>query len=248
MKKLLTIIFLLYSQVISAEVVNLCSQPRVTLSEKNGVGYYWDILRAVYEIEGYKIHENDAPFIRCLLSVDHKKTDGAVAVFRTQQRDNKFTYPDSRIHFSSYGVVSLRSPPIDKIHDLKGSIGLIRGYDFSSWLHSQLNIKSMRNTAHAIAMLKHNRITHIADDIQDVLSTMKKMGENPANYLIKTMSRKDLYVVFTNNERGKKLANKFDSGIKKLANNGCLERITKKYHLADSIVHDFKESHMYAPY
>ena len=108
MKKFLTVLIMLVSSSLPAETVNFCSQERAELSNKDGTGYYWDLLRAAYKIEGAEITHTAVPFIRCLSIVENKLVDGAVAAFRTSERIEKFTYPQSRLHFSNYGIILLK--------------------------------------------------------------------------------------------------------------------------------------------
>ena len=119
MKNFLTILIILISSSLSAETVNFCSQERTELSNKDGTGYYWDLLRAVYKIENAEITHNAVPFVRCLLLVEDKLVDVAVAAFRTQERIKKFTYPQSRLHYSNYGITLLKQTHFDNIQNLK---------------------------------------------------------------------------------------------------------------------------------
>ena len=239
MKQLLTILIMLFSLSLSAETVNFCSQERTDLSNKDGTGYYWDLLKAVYKIEGAEITHRAVPFVRCLAIVENKLVDVAVAAFRTPQRIKKFTYPQSRLHFSNYGIILLKETHFDNIQNLEGQVGLIRGYDFSAWLPSHLDVFLLGDTIQAINMLKLKRIKYHADDIQDVLFALRKIGEQPEDFVMKIISTKNLYVVFTKDARGQKLANMFDSVIRKIAENGTLEKIVEKYKLPHSILGDF---------
>ena len=240
MKKFLTILVMLVSSSLSAETVNFCSQERTGLSNKDGTGYYWDLLRAVYKIENAEITHNAVPFVRCLFLVENQHVDVAVAAFRTPERIKKFTYPQSRLHFSNYGITLLKQAHFDNIQNLKGQVGLIRGYDFSAWLPSHLDIFLVGDSIQAIKLLKLKRIKYHADDIQDVMLALRKIGEQPEDFVMKTISTKNLYLVFTKDDRGQKLANMFDSGIRKIAENGTLERLVEKHSLTYSILEDFK--------
>jgi len=240
MKKFLTVFIMLVSSSLPAETVNFCSQERAELSNKDGTGYYWDLLRAAYKIEGAEITHTAVPFIRCLSIVENKLVDGAVAAFRTSERIEKFTYPQSRLHFSNYGIILLKDTHFDKIQNLQGQVGLIRGYDFSAWLPAHLDIFRVGDTVQAINMLKLERLKYHADDIQDFMLALRKIGGQAEDFVMKTISTKNLYVVFTKDARGQKLANMFDSGVRKIAENGTLEKLLQKYRLTYSILEDYK--------
>jgi polar amino acid transport system substrate-binding protein len=230
MKYLWIILMSVFSLNISAETVTLCSLDRYGLSQKDGNGYYWDLLRAVYQTEGIKLKHYSAPFKRCLLELHAKKVDGAVAVFHTPERDKQFTYPKSRLSFSSYGLSYLKETSLDKIENVQGTVGIIRGYDFSSWLPGNIKLEALNNNTQAIGMLKLKRIEYIADDLQDVRLTLNKMGEKSEQFVFKTFYTKNLYVPFTRDVRGQRLADRFDAGLQKLFKSGQLQELAKKYH------------------
>jgi ABC-type amino acid transport substrate-binding protein len=229
----------LFSSFANAETVSLCSLDRPTLSEADGSGYYWDLLRAVFESEGIDLKNTAAPFTRCLHELEGKHIDGAVAVFKTPERSEKFTYSKSRLGYSSYGLIYLKGTPFNSIDDVTGGVGLIRGYDFSAWLPSKLNLVNVRNIPQAIRMLKLAHISYHADDIQDIVNALNKMQENPDKFVLKTLYINDLYLPFRKDERGQMLADKFDSGLRKVYENGTLAELTEKYGVIASILPDF---------
>lgn len=237
---LLMLSIMLLSSSVCAETVKLCSSDRTGLSEKDGTGYYWDVLSAVYKIEGLQLIHTSAPFIRCLKMIEQNKVDGAVAVFQTPQRSKKFTYPQIRLGYSSYGLTSLKETAFAQIENVQGEVGLIRGYDFSAWLPSHLTIHPVGSLTQAIQMLKFKRIPYHAGDLVDVFLTMKKMGEQPKDYTQRAMYSKSLYVPFSKDARGQKLANLFSSGMSKIYQNGTLERLMSKHKISNSILGDFK--------
>lgn len=235
-----TVLILLFSSSISAEKITFCSLDRPSLSQKDGTGYYWDLLRAVYEREGMELEVYSAPFKRCLALVETKKVDAAVAVFKTSERSKKFTYPKSRLSFSSYGLTYLKQTSFDKRENVKGRVGIITGYDFSAWLPSNLRVHTLDNNYQAIRMLKLKRLDYHADDLQDVLLTLRQRGEQPDQFIFKTFDTRDLYIALTKDARGQKLANRFDRGLKKVFEDGTLERLIKEHGTVNSILPDFK--------
>ena len=66
------------------------------------------------------------------------------------------------------------------------------------------------------------------------------MGERPDQFVFKFIQTKDLYISLTKDARGQYLADKFDTGLKKVFKNGTLERLIKEHGLVNSILPDFK--------
>lgn len=225
-----------------SESINFCSLDRPNLSESNGTGYYWDLLRAIYQEEGIAVKINSAPFLRCLKGVENKSVDGAVAVFKTLERQKHYLYPKRPLNVSSYGLIYLKETPFDKLENVKNDVGIIRGYDFSEWLPPHISYQTLNSNALALEMLKRKRIVYFADDIQDTLFTLKKHNEQVDQFNYKVFKTKNLYMVLTKDERGQKLADKFDSGLQKIYDNGALQRLIKEYGLTNSFLQDFNDA------
>ncbi|MFT7128817.1 MAG: polar amino acid transport system substrate-binding protein [Gammaproteobacteria bacterium] len=229
MNGLWIVLMVLISPCIFSETISLCSMERPGLSQKDGTGYYWDLLRAIYQTEGIELEHHSAPFKRCLLLVERKRVDGAVAVFHSTERSEKFIYPISRLNFSSYGLTYLKETSLDKIENVNGKVGIVRGYDFSAWLPSNVMLEPLNSNVQAIGMLKLKRIKYHADDLQDVLLTLKKVGERADQFFFKPFHTKNLYVPFTKNARGQKLADAFDKGLRIVSQSGELEKLIEKH-------------------
>ncbi len=242
MKQLiLSLIFIVVYSASFAQTVSFCSEEWVGFTDANGTGYYWDVLRAVYKTEGIEILHTKVPFIRCLKTLEQKQMfDGAAACFKTSERQVLFTFAEHRIHYTSYGIVYMKGKNINNLSDIKSKVGKVRGYDFSDWLPSNLDIYPLSSTVQALKMLKLERIKYFAEDLQDVDMTIRKLKLDSNDYIRKSFHTKSLFVPFTKNARGKKMADIFDSGLVKIYESGELEKIVKKYNLEISILSDFK--------
>ena len=174
-----------------------------------------------------------APFKRALRSVEYKKIDAAAGAFRTPERVKIFIYPKTRIDNEFSGIVFLRGTPFDKIKNLKGQIGKVRGYDYSAWLPSHLNIYEVNDTLQAIQMLRAKRISYHADASVDIESSIKQLKEKRDDFKIIKMYATPLYVIFTKNNRGQKMADIYDRGNKRLYKTGRLDEIMNKYGIKD---------------
>ena len=225
---------------LATEKISLCSLERTGLSEADGTGYYWDVLRAAFTIEGFELAQTSAPFLRCLREVQQKRMDGVVAVFKTFERSKSLFYPKTRLGVNDYGLIFLKENSINKIEDVKSSVGIIRGYDFSVWLPSDLKKLYVNDTAQGLNMLKAKRIKYFVDDFQDVDLSMKINGMQKGLFSQKVFNAKSVYTAFTKNARGEKLAKAFSSGMRKIYKNGTLELLVKKYDIRNSIISDFK--------
>lgn len=117
----------------------------------------------------------------------YEKVDGAVAVFKTDERSKKFTYPNLKLHSSSYGLIFLDKAAALLEGETVEKVGKIRGYDFSMWLPKKYKRAEVSNIQSAMLMLEARRLNFHADDIQDIYFALKKMNRKPDAYQFKTI-------------------------------------------------------------
>ncbi len=234
-------LLLLMANVSFSEKLEMCSPEYSDFTNKDGTGYYWDVLRAIFKDEGFELVPLIVSFKRCLLLLKDKQVDGTAALFKTKKRAEFLSYPKSRIHFTSYGLIYLKENSFEGFDNIKGRVGKIRGVEFSDWLPNNLDMEFLLNTRQAIKMLNAKRIMYYAEDIQDFQLTVHKMkGGKLDRYKIKVLDSSDLYSPFNGTARGKRLAVMFDKGLYKLFKSGELKAIAKRYGLKESVLVDFK--------
>lgn len=219
----------------------MCSAEFPGFTNKDGSGYYWDILREIFTNDEKKFETASIPFSRCLISLEQGKVDGVAAFFKTAKREQKFSYPKSRIHFSSYGLFYLKSSVFNGLSRVEGRVGKVRGYDFSSWLPENMSFEILKNPTQGIKMLNVGRIKYYAEDTADFEFTLKKIpGARLSDYNRTVFLTKDLFSAFSKTKKGKRLANEFDEGLAKLARSGVIKEISDIYEIKHTVVQDFE--------
>ncbi|MFT5691436.1 MAG: hypothetical protein ACI92E_000765 [Oceanicoccus sp.] len=143
------------------------------------------------------MRHRSAQFDRCLLLVESNRVDGAVAVCHSAERSKEFTYSTSRLNFSSCVLVYLKEASIDEIENANGKVGIIRGYDFSAWLPSNIKLEPLNSNVQAIGILNLKRIKYHADDLRVLLLTLTKMEDLADQFVLKSFHTENLEVSFT---------------------------------------------------
>ncbi len=224
-----------------SEKIVMCSAEFPGFTNKDGSGYYWDILREIFTNDGREFEAASIPFTRCLISLEQGKVDGVAAFFKTAKREQKFSYAKSRIHFSSYGLFYLKNSVFNGLSKMEGRVGKVRGYGFSSWLPADMNFELLKDPRQGIKMLDAGRIKYYAEDTADFEFTLKKIpGARLFDYNRTIFLTKDLFSAFSKTSRGKRLANEFDQGLAKLAKSGVIKEISDNYEIKHTIVQDFE--------
>ncbi len=219
-----------------AKTVKICSPVYASFTNEDGTGFYWDILNVIFKTHDYTFLHVISPFKRCLLSVQNHQMDGAAAAFKTKAREEIYTYPASRIHFTHYGLIYLNDYVYSGLDQLSGAIGKVRGYDFSTWLPENLEFVLLSSTQQAIKMLSKGRIKVYAEDIQDFQMTLKAMQDRSMDdYHYTVLHTNDVYSFFGQSEKGQRLAQIFDQGLQELIESGQLTQIANKYGIREHI-------------
>jgi len=224
-----------------AEKVVICSAEFPGFTNKDGSGYYWDILRKIFTSESMEFEYASIPFSRCLISLEQGKVDGVAAFFKTAKRMKKFTYAKSRIHFSSYGLFYLEHTKFNGLDNIKGRVGKVRGYDFSTWLPATMSFELLKDPVQGIKMLNAGRIKYYAEDTADFEFTLKRTPRaRLSDYNRTIILTKDLFSAFSKSKKGQRLANVFDKGLARLAKSGVIQEISDNYEIKKTVVQDFK--------
>lgn len=225
----------------SANELVMCSAQFNGFTNKDGSGYYWEILRTIFHQHNIRLSYQIVPFNRCLILLEQGNVDGIAALFKTPKRMETFQYPKSRIHFASYGLFYLKENTYTGLSKLNGRVGKIRGYDFSSWLPKEMKFEPLVSASQAIKMLNAKHIKFYAENEHGFYTALNAFPHKlKSDYNKKIFLTKDVYSAFSKSKRGLKLANIYDQGIKKLALSQTLEDIAHTYDVTDNIIKDYK--------
>lgn len=218
----------------------MCSAEFPGFTNKDGSGYYWELLREIFTRDDRTFQYATIPFSRCLIALEQDKVDGVAAFFKTPSRMKKFTYAKNRIHFSSYGLFYLKKNQFEGLENIKGKVGKVRGYDFSSWLPNSIEFEPLKDVEQGIRMLRAGRIIFYAEDLADFKFTVMgnpiyRMSEFKQTLLL----TKDLYSAFSKSNKGKRFAREFDKGLERLVKSGRVQALSNQYQIENNVVDDF---------
>jgi len=204
-------------------------------TNKDGTGLYWDIFRAVYEPEGYTVETKIRTYERAVNLVKKNKVDVMVGSYIGEIEN--VIYPQNYFAVDIVQAVYLKSTKNDwrGLESIDGKIaGWIKGYSYDDYLPEGVlgntAINRLHNRRTAFALLGKKQLDYFIDakaDISDFLNT--NAGYNAEDFVRNTILELKLYVVFTDNERGKKLAGIFDERFSALLAQGEIKKLYEKY-------------------
>lgn len=201
-------------------------------TEKDGSGFAWDILRAVYNPEGIEIEKNFVPFARAVRNVTEGEGDVYVASYR--DGSEKAIYPE--MHYDTDELQALfRADLADswqgKASLQSGTVGWIIGYRLGEYLDVDVATELAKTRTQALRMLKHGRIDYYVDNKYEIAGLLKDppIEFDPSKYVRRKCGYIPMYMAFDDSPRGHRFREIWDRRFRKLLENGTIAEIYDKY-------------------
>lgn len=212
-----------------AEII-LASEEWSNATNKDGTGLYWDIFRAVYGSVGIKTKMIIRSYDGSVSLVKQQKADAAVGIYPDAIRGTVFSkYP----FVKDYVLVLFKK---DKIVQWDGQktlrdrkVGWIRGYSYDEYLEVTVIKEEFYSREAILRRLDRDQIDFYMDTRNDVEAVLNKGIIDVARYTVETVLELDRYLVFADNNKGKKLKNIFDHRFPLLVQSGEIERLHDKW-------------------
>jgi polar amino acid transport system substrate-binding protein len=200
-----------------------------TFTEENGSGFYFDLMRLVYEPEGIAISYQITPWARSAILIQNKQADAMLGSYKQQQE--VYLYPTKPIWIDHSAVAFKR----DKVKwtgtsSLSGkSVGWIRGYEYDSFLDVNMNIQKLINNQQAWKMLSLDRLDFYIDSITDLQIYLKENQLDEKDYALENILIKNMYIRFARTDKGKRFVDIYDQRIIQLQKSGQLKQLYRKW-------------------
>lgn len=195
-------------------------------SQSDGKGLYWDLIRAVYEPEGYQVQTDTMPYARSVRLVKTNKADLWCASYEEEEPVN---YPVTPMDSDNVNAI-YKKGKIDgtlKTKALDGKkVGWIIGYAYNEYIpDSKMNFQEVKSRKIGFNLMEKDRIDVFLDsgvEIDDYISSAKF---DMTNYEIAPMLELKMYMAFRPDERGKMLAELWDKRVKAMHDSGELKKL-----------------------
>ncbi len=236
MKKIMFIfgfLWLMNITLFSQNEIHLVCEEIEVYSYADGTGLYWEIVKAVFEPEGYNVKIDIHPWVRCVKLVQFKDVDGIVG---------DYFYDDSPDYEYSKYPIAVEEPKVviyktsqmgswTGIDTLEGkTIGWIRSYEFRSYFDFEIKVYELNNLDSGLKMLSRNRIDYLMGYSSTITHQASESGINLNDYTIKPIFKGNLlYIGFTKNSKASRVISIFDRRIIEMIDNGELKKIYDRW-------------------
>jgi polar amino acid transport system substrate-binding protein len=196
----------------------------------NFTGLYFDIIRAVFDQDKIEISIKIEPYARSIVDVTSKKADMLIGAYKGEL--SSVLYP--KWHLSADDVVacfvkgSINSWNGEKTLEGK-RVSWIREYNYDKYILVKMNPLVVDKRENAINLLLKKRTDIFIDNRFDITATIKDMGLDAGQFDLRLIKYLNLYVCFTDNEKGKSLAATWDKNMEKLLKSNKIKPLFEEW-------------------
>ncbi len=218
-------------------VIAFAVWPPYTMTE-NGQpsGIDIEIARELCRRVGIESEFQEFPWIRALNYLENGKADALLTPKQTEEREKFMYYPSEPIRIEKRVILVPKGSgiKITKLDDLKDkNIGVVRGYAYSPEFDNYQGVKKTvcDDDQQLVTILAKKRVSIIAavEEVSAIYLCKKAGIEVEVAYVL---GGTPTYIAFSKKslgEKGKALAEKFGEALKKLKEEGFIEKVQSKY-------------------
>lgn len=200
-------------------------------TNRDGTGFYHELLSAIYSEPQYSLRVEYFPWQRTLKNL----ATGEIDLTGSLPKTGAFYQSKWPVLTEDINVVSLNDDAINSGY-LSSNVGAYRaGYEddvFYAALPKSAKGVPVESAEQALALLKKGKVDYFVDLCSIITPLMDKEQTDQGSLVkVRTIGRYKLYWSFVYNEQGQRLKRHCDDQIEILRNNGVLQSMYEKYNL-----------------
>ncbi len=207
-------------------------------TNEDGTGLFFEIVKKVYEPDGIQVSYEFVPWKRAQKMVAQGDADAMLSVWKEHADKEGQIIPKYPMFVEYTAALFLKGkfPEWKGIESLSGKeVVWLRGYDY----HTTPGIKDIKfnwsevdDYDQAWGMIDRGRVDIYVDALIDLDNYIRdhKM-DMEKKYRLEILRGENAYVAFTNTDRSKNLAQRFDERIMELYRSGELKKLYEKWNV-----------------
>ncbi len=217
-----------------ADEIHIVTTSWELLTNKDGTGLLFDIVRKIYEPAGIKMRYEFVPWKRAEYMIDSGSADAMLDVYEENIGKNMLRPEYPMIEEYTAAVFKKnRIKEWDGVKSLSGMRALwLRGYDFDKnprLKDVKLKWDEIDDYDTAWRMLEKGRADVYLDAFADIQSYVRKNHIDMSSYRMETVFSDKGYMAFSKSEKSAKLVEIYDKRITELFKSGELKKVFEKW-------------------
>lgn len=230
MRYTLNLLGLFFGLLVSAQVlassITIVSDEWEGYTNKQGGGYYFELMKAIFEAQGVNVNVKLVPYKRSVDMVTTQKADVMLGAYKGETIEGTFSPHPLEIDKVDVAISPQMNDQWQGVESLEGKrVGALKGYAFDDYIDVKMRYKELSNLKSLLKMLNHGRLDAVIDYEADIKVSEQDIKESP-NYIIKkAIIVNPSFAVFSNTNNGKAMLAIFNEGIQSLHKSGRLKEI-----------------------
>lgn len=218
---------------LQGEKILVLSEEFKGLSEPGGKGLYFEILKAIYAPHGIELEFGIYPYVRAVRMIQRKDLGNILlGAYPGVTEGVYFPQWHYDIDIASVLFKGERIEWVEGGSALQGRrVGLIRFYNLDRFLPADVVVEEQSIRDGAIHMVMSDRLDFFLDKKSETARVLTQLELDPAaeGLVIQDLFTIRQYIGFTEDARGRKLADLFDDALPKMIADGSLKALFEKW-------------------
>ena len=214
----------------TASTIKIATPAWRNITNSDGTGLYFDILRAVYEPAGIEMQFRIVPWKRALYMVESHSADALPGAYYLADRHVRF--PRYPIGSEVMGVVCPKGRPEkwDGQQSLAGkTIAWMRGYNYHKFLDVEVVAHEIDHLDQGWKLVDAGRVDFYMENVNILNNAIQRMKIDMGSYDLHIVLENPLFVRFADSVRAEKLIGLYDERMAQLVAAGDIKRLFEKW-------------------
>ena len=212
--------------------IQIVSPSWKNVTNGDGTGLYFDILRAVYRPFRIKVVHKIVPWKRAVKMLEYREADALPGGYFIPNGEREALFPNYPIGHEVLCVLSKTGslPRWDGQRSLAGkTVVWIRDYNYHKYLDVDVHWREIDSEKQGWKLVDSGRVDFYMENLNFLNKHIRGRAVDKSGYEIHVVYKRTLFLRFANTDRSKRLIGLYDSRMPVLLENGSIERLFEKW-------------------
>ncbi len=202
------------------------------VTNEDGTGLYFDILRNIYEPYGITVEYQIVPWKRAMLLISYHEADALPGGYYVPHDQADDLFPKYPIGIETLAAVSKKG----KVNQWEGqksisgkSVAWIRNYNYHKYLDVKVTWFEIDYDDQGWKMVDCDRVDFYMDNLNMVHKYIKSVKVDSNQYDVDVVASNPLFLRFANTPKSRKLIEIYDVRMPVLIEGGQVQRLFEKW-------------------
>jgi len=199
-------------------------------TNRDGTGYYFDILKRVFPEKEWQLQIDIVPFSRVRYLVDHERVDMALGFYSGDTAKALYSGKPVEVDSVDAAITPEMSVIWQGVESLSHKkVQALLAYRYDEFISVPMYYEESSNLLEMLNRVNRGQVDAVLDYKPVILTMVPKLNQPRQFVIVENVFRTEIYFVFADNDRGAELKRHFDVELKKLIDSGELDELFRHY-------------------